>query len=68
VSIASVSQAIAAPRAALELHAGHRLSDTEWESIAARLLAFAMIVRGWEMGKHPGREVGNVEALCQRKP
>ena len=56
-----------AARAALELHAGRAITDTEWAAMRARLLEVATILRAWDRETTASRR-GNVEGLCQREP
>jgi len=57
-----------AAREAVNRDTGRCLSDTEWGEARSKLLAFGVILRGWDRGaKNHGRKVGNVDAICQQE-
>jgi hypothetical protein len=53
-----------AARAAFELGADRKLTDTEWTITQNRFLAFIAILRGWE-STTSRPQGGNVEVICQ---
>jgi hypothetical protein len=57
----------AAARTAIELRAGHALTDAQWAAARARLLEFAGILRDWDRKPTASRR-GSVEVLCQPEP
>jgi len=63
----SRGQLEAAARAAIELRADRVLTDTEWAATRARLLEFAVVLRGWDRKTTSSRR-GKVEVLCQPEP
>jgi hypothetical protein len=62
----SPKQPEALARAAIELRAGHSLTDAEWTAVRARLVEFVSILRVWDRKTVAPRR-GNVELPCQRE-
>ena len=54
-------------RTTLDAGAGRTLTDTEWERMRSKLVAFVGILYTWDRETSASRR-GNVETLCRREP